>query len=148
GGFQLAGSFTLAGSVNGSMAVGDLNGDAKPDIVVGTPALSDSGVAASAGSVVLALGKGDGTFVTSTLPTPNEVGPAAIAIADLNGDGKNDLVFLTTSLLAVGFPNTPNEVVVMLGHGDGTFSPQVVFPVNVPSSYSQPGAIAVGDMNG
>ena len=33
--------------------------------------------------------------MTSIIPTPDE-GPAAIAIADLNGDGKNDLVYLTS----------------------------------------------------
>lgn len=37
GGFHAAGGFPLTGTVNGSMAVGDLNGDDKPDIVVGAP---------------------------------------------------------------------------------------------------------------
>ena len=52
-----------AGS-NGSMAVGDLNGDGKPDIVCRFSR------AFPAGSLLFALGEGDGTFVTSTIPTP------------------------------------------------------------------------------
>jgi uncharacterized protein (TIGR03437 family) len=157
GGLKAAGSFLLSGCTNGSMAVGDINGDGKPDIVVGLPPAAPFGAfpGLPAGSLVLALGKGDGTFVTSILPTPNEFGPAAIAIADLNGDGKNDLVFLTAPMSA-GF-NTPNEVAVMLGNGDGTFSPQTVFPVNVAAPFSvfddpwiagTVGGIAIGDMNG
>ena len=149
GGFRPAGSFPIAGFVNGSMAVADLNGDGKPDIVVGAPPDYDSFVQEN-GNIVVALGKGDGTFAPTLLPTPNLIGPVAIAIADLNGDGKNDLVFLTCA--ETGY--TPNEVVVMLGNGDGTFGPEAVFPVTVAGplsaydSYFGPGAIAVGDMNG
>ncbi len=87
------------------------------------------------------------------IPTPDQ-GPAAIAIADLNGDGKNDLVYLTTPATT----NTPtlNEVVVALGNGNGTFlpQPQGVFPVNIASTLPEYGnsdvfgAIAIGDVNG
>lgn len=155
GGFQRAGSFSLDGFTNGSMAVGDLNGDGKPDIVVGLPpaALLDQTTGLPAGSLVLAMGKGDGTFATSILPTPNEIGPASIAIADLNGDGKNDLVFLTCPL-TTDVPFVPNQVAVMLGKGDGTFLPQAVFPVNVEAPTTvlndagTVSAIAVGDVNG
>jgi uncharacterized protein (TIGR03437 family) len=147
GGFQAAGNFTLSGVVNGSMAVGDINGDGKPDIAVGAPGFP--------GGILIALGKGDGTFVTSTLPTPNLVGPAAIVIADLNGDGKQDLVFLTgpvTAGTSASLYYPASEVAVMLGTGDGAFSPPVVFPVagvyNVLAAYNTPGPLAVGDMNG
>ena len=150
GGFQPAGGFAVAGYIYGSMAVADLNGDGKPDIVVGTGAQPGK-LSSSGASLVIALGKDDGTFVTSIFPTQNE-GPAAIAIADLNGDGKNDLVYLT-SPVTTNMP-TLNEVVVALGHGDGTFSPQTVIPVNIASTpapfgnIGTSGAIAIGDMNG
>jgi hypothetical protein len=45
------------------MAVADLNGDGKPDIVVGAQGGS------STGFVVVALGNGDGTFAISSIPT-------------------------------------------------------------------------------
>lgn len=154
GGFQPAGSIPLEGFINGSMAVGDINGDGKPDLVIGLPPASFPGGESGepAGGIVVALGKGDGTFVTSILPTPNLVGPSAIAIADLNSDGKNDLVFLTAPLTAA-VPFVPDVVAVMLGKGDGTFSPQAVFPASVASfsvfdDFGTPGAVAVGDMNG
>lgn len=147
GEFQAAGSFTLSGIVNGSMAVGDINGDGKPDIAVGAPGVP--------GGILIALGRGDGTFVTSTLPTPNLVGPAAIAIADLNGDGKQDLVFLTgpaAGVTAVSLYAPASEVAVMLGTGGGAFSAPAVFPVagvyNALEPYNTPGPLAVGDMNG
>ncbi|MGD0296824.1 MAG: FG-GAP-like repeat-containing protein [Bryobacteraceae bacterium] len=154
GGFELASGFTFNGFVSGAMAVGDLNGDGKLDIVVGAPPSSLPGggeAGLSAGSIVLALGKGDGTFVTSSIPTPGNVGPAAIAIADLNGDGKNDLVFLTSTLTESSY--AVNEVIVMLGKGDGTFLPQVAFAANASSfgvfdDPGTPGAIAIGDVNG
>jgi uncharacterized protein (TIGR03437 family) len=150
GGFQPAGGFSLDGFLYGSMAVADLNGDGKPDVIVGTGAQPGKQSSSGAG-LVIALNKGDGTFVTSTLPTPDE-GPAAIAIADLNGDGKNDLVYLTSPVTT----NVPalNEVVVALGRGDGTFSPRTVIPVNIASTpapfgnIGTSGAIAIWDMNG
>jgi uncharacterized protein (TIGR03437 family) len=145
GGFQPAGGFSLNGYIYGSMAVADLNGDGKPDVVVGT---------SSPGSVVIALNKGNGNFVTSIISTPDE-GPAAIAIADLNRDGKNDLVYLTS--VTTDAP-TLNKVVVALGTGNGTFLPPAVFPVNSASTLPEFGrqfgnsgvfgAIAIGDMNG
>jgi hypothetical protein len=77
---------------------------------------------------------GDGTFGTKT---DLDMGgyPAAVAAADLNGDGKLDLV--VSNLLA-------DTITVALGNGDGTFQ--------TPTSYtprcSYPDALAVADFNG
>ena len=85
---------------------------------------------------------------------PGLIGPAEIAIADLNGDGKNDLVFLTAPL-SEHSPFFTNEAAIMLGSGNGTFSPPAAFPVQVASPDSAvdqsdvaTGALAVGDVNG
>jgi hypothetical protein len=59
--------------------------------------------------------------------------------ADLNGDGKADLIVL----------NTNRGITVRLGNGDGTFQSAVDYPV-VPQTgqYTPPEAIIAGDFNG
>src|ERR1019366_1603694 len=95
-----------------SVAVADVNGDGKPDLVVGNCGDSTVGVL---------LGNGDGTFqpaVTYFTYFSGCWNPTAVAVADLNGDGKPDLVMGCGSIAAVG---------VMLGNGDGTFQPAVTY---------------------
>jgi hypothetical protein len=74
---------------------------------------------------------------TYTLPLP----AYSIATADFNGDGKLDLVFITSD------PITGNwSFYVMLGNGDGSFGSPTAFPQGVPG---QPGiSIVVADCNG
>jgi hypothetical protein len=84
------GSFTSGGSfpmVNGpaSVAVGDLNQDGLPDIAVGSFATN----------VSLLLGSGGGHFVAG--PTQGSSVVFALAIADLNGDGKSELAIADSS---------------------------------------------------
>ena len=89
-----------------STAVADFNGDGKPDV-----AMADYGFTPG---VAVLLGNGDGTFQTGIVPstqTRNQV-----SVADVNRDGKMDL--LTTGL---------NGIQIFLGNGNGTFqSPQTI----------------------
>ena len=64
-----------------SIAIGDLNGDRKPDLVT---ANSDDG------TVSVLLNSGDSSFLAKR---DYETGgsPESVAIGDLNGDGKPDL---------------------------------------------------------
>lgn len=65
--------------------------------------------------------------------------PLAVATADLNDDGKVDIVTAN---------NDSGDVSVLLGQGDGTFlDPGASFPVGVPD-ISAPSAVAIGDFNG
>jgi VCBS repeat protein/FG-GAP repeat protein len=110
----------------GSLAVGDFNEDGKPDLVVAT-------IAGSQASIVL-LGNGDGTFRQQP-PIPNSFGFLRAKVADLNGDGHQDLVFAMNGSIGVS-----------LGKGDGTFGAMTVLP-----SGSFPGlylGLAVADFNG
>src|ERR1019366_4709092 len=112
-----------------SVAVADVNGDGKPDVVVGNCGDSTVGVL---------LGNGDGTFqpaVTYFTYFSGCWNPTAVAVADLNGDGKPDLVMGCGSIAAVG---------VMLGNGDGTFQPAVTYD----SGGRDPWSVAVADVNG
>jgi len=136
GTFQSTVLITTGVAAPQSIAVGDFNGDEKLDLA--TAELVGSGNAQVA-TVVLQLGNGDGTFQT---PTAVCTGPywgfvfggegLDLAAADLNGDGKLDLVF-------VG-----NLIGIYLGNGDGTFSsaPTYYQPIS-PTS----GGIAFADFN-
>ena len=79
------------------------------------------------------LGNGNGTFQAKQ-PFDTGSGPASVAVADFNGDGKNDLV------TANGERNTAS---VLLGNGNGTFQARQDFGTGV-----QPYSVAVADLNG
>ncbi len=64
---------------------------------------------------------------------PVGLGPQSIAIADFNGDGFQDLAVANAG---------SNNVSIVLGHGDGTFSPQTAYGVG-----GSPIALAVGDFD-
>ena len=134
GTFQAARNFNLgnsAPSVPVSISSGDFNGDGKPDVAVFLPANTNS----PTGEVRILMGNGDGTLqssVTTTLNLPpgasvggSGVPPVfpAVAIADVNGDKKADLL---VNLFDSNDPTNTN-LNVLLGNGDGTFaSPRLV----------------------
>jgi hypothetical protein len=69
--------------------------------------------------------------------------PGSLAIADVNNDGKPDLIVVN---VGYGVGGGTNSVGVMLGNGDGTFQAPIL-----NTSLSQPGesnALAVADVNG
>jgi hypothetical protein len=67
-------------------AVGDIDGDGKSDFVA-----ANSGGVVAVGNIGLSLNHGDGTFAQSK-PFLAGTNPVAVAIGDVDGDGKNDLV--------------------------------------------------------
>ena len=108
-----------------SMTVGDFDGDGRPDLAV-------CGFWYSEGAISVLLNQGSGVFgpVIQVHPGPY---PTAVATADVNGDGRLDLLAITLDGLAV-----------MLGRGGETFGAPLVCPANVQGE----GAIAVGDLDG
>jgi hypothetical protein len=119
------------------ITLGDFNGDGKLDFAVSI----DDREGTEQG-IVVALGKGDGTFETPSLYSSTQQNylnfdwpyPAFLQSADINGDGILDLVYTNSNYSTVG---------VLLGNGDGTFG--------TPSEYPAGGdafGIAVADING
>jgi hypothetical protein len=122
------------------VAIGDLNGDGHPDLVaanLGT--LEDAGT--DNGNVSVLLGSGGGAYKAATNLTAG-VRPGFVALHDINGDGKLDLVVLNLGI-SQGFSAAPNPggVSVILGKGDGTFQTAVNY-----SAGANPSAFAVGDL--
>jgi FG-GAP-like repeat/Stigma-specific protein, Stig1 len=91
-----------------------------------------------AGGVRVRLGLGDGRFGPSidTTAWSNPVASGVLerfALGDVDGDGEIDAVLTH---------NADDEIVVLLGHGDGTFAAPIV-TANVPA----PSAIVLGDLD-
>lgn len=94
------GAYTaLAVSISASPSLlGDFNGDGKLDLIAGNQ---------------MYFGQGDGTFRSgAAIAIPPDF--IAMAAADVNHDGKRDLLILTANAASI---------LVLLGNGDGTFRP-------------------------
>jgi hypothetical protein len=113
GTFQAPVDYPNPTGLDGSgIAVGDFNGDGNLDFAI------TSENALTPGVVNIMLGNGDGTFQPPGPTIAVNGSPACIATADVNGDGKLDLV--------VGYDYADDGFLsVLLGNGDGTFGPPV-----------------------
>jgi hypothetical protein len=129
--FSSATLYSTAGQAAQSLALADLNGDGKPDLVVANEC-TDNGC--ENGIVSVLLGNGDGTFKTAVPYNSGGLGADGVAVADVNGDGKPDILVTTGSTTSFS---------ILLGNGDGTFQPALLY------GYDPSGdAIAVADFNG
>jgi hypothetical protein len=143
--FKNVALYNSGGRYTDSVAIGDLNGDGKPDLVVISPCPCGPGN----GVIGVLLGNGDGTFQQPVSYDPGAFEPGAVAIGDVNGDGKPDLV-IATLCQATGFCGdpAPGGVSVLLGNGDGTFQPAVGYS---SGGYTRGGArafVVISDVNG
>jgi FG-GAP-like repeat/Bacterial Ig-like domain (group 3)/Chitobiase/beta-hexosaminidase C-terminal domain len=110
-----------------SVVVGDFNGDGILDL-----AFSDLN------GVEIALGNGDGTFSetpASPIQVPSEL--YSLQAGDFNNDGKVDLA---------GLDDYFDQIVILLGNGDGTFAVTTTTP-GVNASPDGPHQIAAADFN-
>jgi autotransporter-associated beta strand protein len=112
-----------------ALAVGDLNGDGIPDLVV-------ANTNTYPGTVSVLQGNGDGTFQslpTIILPTT----PIAVAVGHFHDPNILDLAVTAYD------PVNGAVVYVLLGNGDGTFQAPVAYPVGL-----NPSDVLVGDLTG
>ena len=124
----------LMNNIPGSAdAAGDFNGDGRLDIVT-----SGWGEGQNISNMSVALGKGDGSFLLDTIIGTGGYGFAdgSILIADLNGDGKPDLI------------NDGGDYVgIFLGNGNGTFQKQIAFGLRGGGDQRTSSNAAAADFN-
>jgi hypothetical protein len=112
---------------------GDFNGDGIPDVAVESTNASPN----IANNLYILLGDGTGKLsLAHTYSLPQSA--SAIVTADLNGDGKLDLV-----TFELGQPPTLS---VLLGKGDGSFGSPLTAPLG--SLTEAPIQFAISDLNG
>jgi hypothetical protein len=111
----------LLTTVGTALALGDVNGDGNPDLIMTTE--SDD--------VAVLLGNGNGTFQPA-LSSNAGAEQFGVAIGDFNNDGKPDLALIAGS-----------ELGVMLGAGNGSF----VRPAQLYALGTEPVYISAGDFN-
>lgn len=121
------------GSMPQGLAVGDFNGDGKPDLVVPNPGNNSK-------SVTVFLNLGAGAFAPG-VTSPGGSDSFQAAVADFDRDGRQDVAVL--DFLA-------GNVAVLRGKGDGTFEAQQLFTVGKDGANATilPRSIATGDVNG
>ncbi|MEG4815246.1 S8 family serine peptidase [Microcoleus sp. K5-D4] len=121
GSFGTATSFDVVSSPY-AVAVGDFNGDSKPDLAT----------ANGGNNVSLLLGTGTGTFGAATNFNVGNL-PRSVVAGDFNGDGKLDLATAN---------NQSGSVSILLGTGTGSFGAATNF-----NAGTSPYSVTVGDFN-
>jgi FG-GAP-like repeat/Bacterial Ig-like domain (group 3)/FG-GAP repeat len=143
GTFQTAVPYSTGAQVADFAAIGDVNGDGVPDLVVTNQCAEGGGCFnQSLGVVSVLLGNGDGTFQAAVPYSTHAAVANSVAIGDVNGDGIPDLVVanecMESGSACIG------AMSLLLGNGDGTFQPPVVFS----SGGVDASLVVIKDVNG
>jgi hypothetical protein len=113
-------------SSSSAFAIADVNGDGAPDVAMTSEYGKDT--------LQVLLGRGDGTFPARAVDAVGGNVAESIAAADLNADGKPDLVVAN---------GNPDSVSVLLNTGGGAMAPHVEYGTGF-----WPLQVAVGDLSG
>jgi hypothetical protein len=122
GGFRFARQEVLATTGASAVGIGNLDGDRRPDVVIG-----------HVGSVVVLPGDGTGRLGPGTRYSATG-GAASLAIGDVDGDGRDDV--------AVAFEGS-GAVLCLLGTGAARLAVRGPFAAD-----GDPAAVAIGDLTG
>ncbi len=120
-----------AGTAPQAIAPGDFNGDSKLDLVLVNQGNPPSG---AGGAVFFLPGNNDGTFQAPVQIEANQF-PGSVAVADLNADGKPDLILGDAAR---------GTLTILLGKGDGTFQKPATITLASSGSVA---ALTVNDFN-
>jgi hypothetical protein len=138
GGFAMGAFFNVGKRPYQRLRTADFNGDGKADIV--TTNLDGD-------SVTVLLGDGRGGFREAP-GSPFQTAPApwAVEIADVNRDGKPDLVVIPYDRDA-GTRGGASNVTVLTGDGSGKFTPLAGSPFSLQAC-AQPTSVAAANLTG
>jgi len=138
GTFQIPTITSLPNIASNLLIPGDFNGDGKLDVVLLQSSGQPSGLGENVGIVPM-LGNGDGTFTQGTITgfgsSTSNLGSYIFTgqAADINHDGKLDLLILGDALVS---PTDQNALYELIGNGDGTFQPPKLLFNNFSSFFS------------
>jgi uncharacterized protein (TIGR03437 family) len=113
----------------------DVNGDGRPDLIVLDSGTSFSSPPAS-GAVYVLINSGGGNFQAPVRYTASNY-PIAVAAADVNGDGRPDLIVATQD------SSFAYHLAILLNNGGGGFGPAALIDTEFG-----PNSLAVRDFNG
>jgi len=135
GGFISQGSFSVGANDPESIALADINDDGNLDVVTGNR---------SSNSISLLLGNGNGQLgAASTFSTAGGMSPEAVAVGDLNKDGRLDVVAVGSFFTGEPDFNLVGKMSVFLGSSSGTFSGAVSYETTNPIA-----SVALSDFDG
>jgi hypothetical protein len=117
------------GYFTSELVLGDTRASGKPDAIF-----------SQNGSLYILKNNGDGTFATP-VQVDTQSSYQAVVVADVNGDGKADIVALTAT--AINPVDNTNTLLIYLSNGNGTFAA----PVTLDASLADAQDIVVGDVN-
>jgi hypothetical protein len=120
-----------------SLAVGDVNGDGRADLVINSIGGEDSTVS----QLGVLLGRGDGTFQAPILNSPQGGEDGDVVLGDFNNDGRLDAAVGGEAAL-------PDGLAVFNGNGDGTFGAPFLSPQRFSTGGNDPFGVAAADLNG
>ena len=93
-----------------SVAAGDFNADGKIDLVCANTGYGGS----ASSSLTVFTNDGSGNFSVSSKPSLLQYSPVSVTVADVNGDGKLDLISANSF-------NSQNTLTVLTNNGNGGF---------------------------
>jgi hypothetical protein len=146
------------------VAVGDVNGDGKPDVIVANDSLDGN-----EGSVNVFLGKGDGTIQGGDTWLSGGQYATSVVVADVNGDGKPDLLVTVACgtcftgsvgvLLNVSSGSTATTTAIASSSNPSVFGQPVTFtatvtgqgsvtPTGTVTFYNSTATLGTGTLNG